>query len=101
VTPRVGIVGGGILGTVLGLRLQQAGAQVTVLERAPSLGGLAGSMDFGGHTVDRFYHVVVPSDEHMIALAEEVGLGDQLRFRPVGAGFLIDGNLHDLNGVGD
>lgn len=100
-TPRVGIVGGGILGTVLGLRLQQAGAQVTVLERAPSLGGLAGSMDFGGHTVDRFYHVVVPSDEHMISLAEEVGLGDQLRFRPVGAGFLIDGKLHDLNGVGD
>jgi protoporphyrinogen oxidase len=99
--PRVGIVGGGILGTVLALRLQQAGAAVTVLERSGAVGGLAAAMDFGGHTVDRFYHVIVPSDERMIALSEEVGLGDQLRFTPVGAGFLVNGELHDLNGIGD
>jgi protoporphyrinogen oxidase len=99
--PRVGIVGGGILGTVLGLRLAQAGAEVTVMERAPTLGGLAASMDFGGHTVDRFYHVITPADANMIDLAEEVGLGDQLRFSPVGVGFFIDGQLHDFNGIGD
>ncbi len=99
--PRVGIVGGGILGTVLGLRLAQAGAAVTVLESAPSLGGLAGAMQLGAHTVDRFYHVVVPGDASLIGLAEELGLGDELRFRKVGAGFFIDGALHDFNGVGD
>jgi protoporphyrinogen oxidase len=98
---RVGIVGGGILGTVMALRLAQAGHSVTLLERGPSLGGLAGSMDFGGHTVDRFYHVITPSDGNMIGLAEEVGLGDQLRFNPVGVGFYVDGELHDFNGVGD
>jgi protoporphyrinogen oxidase len=98
---RVGVVGGGILGTVLSLRLAQAGADVTVLERGPSLGGLAGAMDFNGHTVDRFYHVITPTDRNMIDLADEVGLGDQLRFAPVGAGFFIDGALHDFNGIGD
>ncbi|MDX6667922.1 MAG: hypothetical protein QOK04_1302 [Solirubrobacteraceae bacterium] len=98
---RVGIVGGGILGTVLALRLAQSGAAVTVLERGPSLGGLAGAMDFNGHTVDRFYHVITPTDQNMIDLAQEVGLGDQLRFAPVGAGFFIDGALHDFNGIGD
>jgi len=98
---RVGVVGGGILGTVLSLRLAQAGHRVTLLERAPTLGGLAASMDFGGHTVDRFYHVVTPADSRMIALAEEVGLGDQLRFSPVGVGFYVDGGLHDFNGIGD
>ena len=98
--PRIGVVGAGILGTVLSLRLAQAGADVTLLERAPSPGGLAGSIDFGGHRVDRFYHVIVPSDERMIALAEELGLGDQLSFTPVGVGFFIDGEMHPFNGIG-
>ena len=80
--PRIAVVGAGILGTVLALRLAEAGADVTVLERAPSAGGLAGLMDFGGHRVDRFYHVIVPSDERMIALAEELGLSDDLSFSP-------------------
>ena len=90
-----------MLGTSLALRLAQAGAAVTVIERGPSLGGLAGTMDFGGHQVDRFYHVITPADTRMIAMAEEVGLGDQLRFTPVGAGFFADGEMHDFNGIGD
>ena len=99
--PRVGVVGGGILGVSLALRLAQRGAHVTVVERGPSLGGLAGTFDFGGHEVDRFYHVITPADSRMIAMAEEVGLGDQLRFGGVGAGFYADGEMHDFNGVGD
>jgi protoporphyrinogen oxidase len=99
--PRIAVVGAGILGTVLALRLAQSGLEVTVLERAPTAGGLAGLMDFGGHRVDRFYHVIVPSDQRMIALAEELGLADDLRFNPVGAGFFIDGQMHPFNGIGD
>ena len=99
--PRVGVIGGGILGTVLGLRLAQEGADVTVLERGASLGGLAGAMDFGGHRVDRFYHVVVPSDERMLALTDEVGLSDKVSFSPVGVGFWSDGRMVSLNGIGD
>ena len=37
----------------------------------------------------------------MIAMAEELGLGDQLRFNPVGVGFFADGEMHDFNGIGD
>jgi protoporphyrinogen oxidase len=99
--PRVGVVGGGVLGVSLALRLAQQGARVTVIERGPSLGGLAGTFDFGGHEVDRFYHVITPADQRMIAMAEEVGLGDQLRFKPVGAGFFSNGEMHDFNGIGD
>lgn len=99
--PRIGIVGGGVLGTVLALRLAQSGADVTVIERGPTLGGLAGSFDFGGHEVDRFYHVITPADQRMIAMAEELGLGDELRFASVGAGFFADGEMHDFNGIAD
>lgn len=99
--PHIGVVGAGILGTVLALRLAQGGAKVTLLERAPTPGGLAGSMDFEGHRVDRFYHVVVPSDERMIALAQELGLAAELHFTPVGVGFFVDGRMHPFNGLGD
>lgn len=99
--PHIGVVGAGILGTVLTLRLAQAGARVTLLERAPTPGGLAGAMDFSGHRVDRFYHVIVPSDERMIGLVDELGLTDQLSFNPVGVGFFIDGEMHPFNGIGD
>lgn len=100
-SPRVGVVGAGILGTVLALRLAQSGAQVTLLERAPAAGGLAGAMDFGPHRVDRFYHVIVPSDERMLALCAELGLADEVNFSPVGVGFFVDDQMYPFNGVGD
>jgi protoporphyrinogen oxidase len=99
--PRIAVVGAGILGTVLSLRLAEAGADVTLLERAPTAGGLAGAMDFGGQRVDRFYHVIVPSDERMLALCDEMGLADQLSFNPVGVGFFINGKMYPFNGIGD
>jgi protoporphyrinogen oxidase len=99
--PTVAVIGAGILGTVLALRLAQSGVRVTLLERAPTPGGLAGSMDFSGHRVDRFYHVIVPSDQRMIALTEELGLSDRLSFTPVGVGFFVDGQMYPFNGIGD
>jgi protoporphyrinogen oxidase len=65
------------------------------------LGGLAGTMAFGAHRVDRFYHVILPSDDRMLALAAEVGLAEEIRFSPVGVGFFIDGTLYPFNGLAD
>jgi protoporphyrinogen oxidase len=94
--PSVGIVGGGILGLTAALRLAQAGARVTLVERAPDLGGLVGSFDFGGRRVDRFYHVILPTDHRVRGLAEELGLGDRFRFRPTKVGFYDDGRLFSM-----
>jgi len=94
--PTVGIVGGGILGLTAALRLAQAGAKVTLVERAPDLGGLVGSFDFGGRAVDRFYHVNLPTDDRVLGLAEELGLRDRFRFRPTKVGFYDDGRLFSM-----
>ena len=82
----VAIVGGGILGMTAAYRLSQAGVRVSVFERAGDLGGLVGTFDFDGTDVDRFYHVVLPSDHRVIGLANELGLGDTFRFRPTRSG---------------
>jgi protoporphyrinogen oxidase len=94
--PAVGIVGGGILGLTSALRLAQAGLRVALYERAPDLGGLVGSFDFGGRHVDRFYHVILPTDDRVIGLAEELGLGDTFRFRPTKVGFYDNGRLFSM-----
>jgi protoporphyrinogen oxidase len=101
VVPRIGVVGAGILGSAITMRLAQAGVDVTLLERSDRPGGLAGTMDFGGSRVDRFYHVIVPSDQQMIGLIDELGLSHALSFSPVGAGFYIDGTMYPFNGIGD
>ena len=94
--PRVGIVGGGILGMTAAFRLAQAGVAVSLYERAPDLGGLVGSFDFDGTAVDRFYHVVLPTDDRVVGLAEELGLGERWRYRPTKVGFYADGRLFSM-----
>jgi protoporphyrinogen oxidase len=94
--PTVGIVGGGILGMTAAYRLAQAGVAVSLFERAPDLGGLVGAFDFDGTDVDRFYHVVLPSDDRVLGLADELGLGDRWRFRPTRVGFYGDGRLFSM-----
>jgi protoporphyrinogen oxidase len=94
--PSVGIVGGGILGLTAAYRLAQEGVQVALYERASDLGGLVGSFDFDGRPVDRFYHVILPTDDRVVGLAEELGLGDKFRFRPTQVGFYGGGRLFSM-----
>ena len=95
----VGIVGGGILGLTAAYRLARAGIHVALYERSDDLGGLVGSFDFEGHRVDRFYHVILPTDDRVRGLATELGLGDHFRFRPTGVGFYDDGRLFSMNSL--
>jgi protoporphyrinogen oxidase len=99
VRPTIAIVGGGILGMTTALRLLQAGVDVSLYERSPDLGGLVGSFDFEGHRVDRFYHVILPTDDRVRGLAEELGLGARFRFRPVSVGFYDDGRLFSMSSL--
>jgi protoporphyrinogen oxidase len=97
--PSVGIVGGGILGMTAALRLLQNGVDVALYERSSDLGGLVGSFDFEGRQTDRFYHVVLPTDERVRGLATELGLGDRFRFQPVEVGFYDSGRLFSMSSL--
>jgi protoporphyrinogen oxidase len=94
----VGIIGGGLLGLTTAYRLAQAGIDVTVYERDGQLGGLAATTDLGGIPVDRYYHVVLPTDDRVRSLAAEVGIGeDRFRFRTPGVGFYQQGRLTSMS----
>jgi len=93
----VGVVGGGLLGLATAYRLARRGVPVTVYEAASRVGGLAGTTRLGGVEVDRYYHALTLEDDRMLALAEELGLEDRIRWRPLGVGFFHDGRLASMS----
>jgi protoporphyrinogen oxidase len=94
---RVGIVGGGIMGLALAQRLTARGLKVTVFERDEQLGGLATYQDYGSFYWDRFYHVILPSDNYLIQFLKDIGLGDQLRWQASRTGLYIDQRFYSLS----
>lgn len=95
--PSVAIVGGGLLGMSMALRLAQAGARVTLFEASASAGGLAGEAQFGPYRWDRFYHVILLSDLRTRGLIEELGLSDELRWGISKTGFFTGGKLYSMS----
>lgn len=81
----------------LAKRLAAGGCRVTLIEAAPSTGGLASAVRHGEYTWDRFYHVVLLSDRHLHELLAELDLGDRLRWGTTRTGFYTDGQLYSLS----
>jgi protoporphyrinogen oxidase len=94
-----GIIGGGIMGMTLALRLSQKGYKVTVFESSPKPGGLAGSVDMNGVTWDRFYHVILMSDLETRKILSEIGLEDELNWVETKTGFFSGGRLYSMSNI--
>ena len=95
--PRAIVVGGGISGLTAAWRLQQRhGFDVTVLEASDHVGGKMASLRRDGFTVNRGAAVLPASYTAFRAVAESVGLGDQLE--PFSATLKVprDGRMHEL-----
>jgi protoporphyrinogen oxidase len=99
---KVGIVGGGMMGACLGYYLSREGVQVEIFEASPTLGGLAGPINLEpGVAVDRYYHTILSSDSYLIALCEELGIADHLRFQETRTGFFTPKGIYSMNNVVD
>jgi protoporphyrinogen oxidase len=92
-----GIVGGGIMGMTVALRLAQKGEQVTLIESFSSLGGLAGPYRMEEVTWDRFYHVILMSDSYTRKILTEIGLENDIRWVETKTGFYTGGKLYSMS----
>ena len=88
------VIGGGPAGIKAAHELVKAGAQVTLLESAPVLGGLASVFDVQGLRIERYYHFICKGDDHLIDTLEELGLSHKLRWRDSRMAYFVDGTLY-------
>ena len=94
---RWGVIGGGMLGMTLALRLAQQGRQVTLIEAAPQWGGLASAWQVGDLVWDRHYHVTLLSDGHLRKLLRELDLDQDIEWAETRTGVFAQGELHSVS----
>ena len=91
------VVGGGIAGLAAAYRLQQQGHEVELFEGSETLGGLAASYDTAGDPIEAFYHHLSKSEETIVELAEELGVGDRIEWLVGKNAYYVDGVVHPLD----
>ena len=83
---KVAVIGAGAMGLAAAYHALKAGHRVTVYEADQVPGGMAAHFDFGGLSIERFYHFVCKADRPTFELLAELGIGDKMRWVPTSMG---------------
>ena len=96
--PRIGIIGGGMTGLTTAYRLaRDEDVDVTIFEAGDRLGGLAAGYELAGkYRMEQAYHFLYKTDEHILALTEELGLGDKLTYHKSSVSTYYDDTLYPM-----
>lgn len=94
---RVAVIGGGISGLTAAYYILQKRFAVTLLEASGQLGGLAGSFDFGGVRIEKYYHFICGGDHTLLSFADQLGIRDQILFVPTKMGFYYQGKYYHFS----
>lgn len=91
---RIVVIGAGPMGLAAAHRAVNLGHDVDLLEADAVPGGMAAHFDFGGLSIERFYHFVCKSDAPTFALMDELGIGDKLRWTRTSMGYYMKGKIY-------
>jgi len=83
------------MGLAAAYHAAKAGHDVLVLEASDTPGGMAAHFDFGGVSLERFYHFVCKTDYPTFELMAELGMSGRLRWVDTTMGLFNDGKLHE------
>ncbi len=91
---KVVVIGAGVMGLAAAYQALQDGCDVDILEASTEPGGMAAHFDFGGISIERFYHFVCKTDQPTFELLTDLGIADKMRWLPTTMGFFSQGKLH-------
>jgi protoporphyrinogen oxidase len=91
---RIVVIGAGVMGLAAAYQSLLDGHSVDIFEASPEPGGMAAHFDFGGISMERFYHFVCKTDFPTFELMAELGLSGKMRWVRTSMGFFNHGKLN-------
>ena len=95
---KVIVIGAGVAGLAAAYDLAKRGHEVAVYEASDRPGGQVRTFTVGGGRVEIFYHHLFRSDTDIVALIDELGLGDDLQWIDSNVGLHAGGRNYPFVG---
>lgn len=89
----IAVLGAGPMGLAVAYELVKKGHDVTVYEADDRVGGMTASFDFGGLSIERYYHFICANDQPHFDMIKEMGLNDKLKWTKTKMGYYYQGEL--------
>lgn len=89
----VAVIGAGPMGLACAYDLLKKNYSVHIYEADDRLGGMSAHFNFGGLSIERYYHFICKSDQYLFNLLEELDLSDKLNWRNTKMGYFYQGRL--------
>ena len=91
---RVAVIGAGVMGLATAYHALKAGHQAVVYEADKVPGGMAAHFDFGGLSLERYYHFICKADRPTFELLGELGIANRLRWVHTRMGVYTGGRMY-------
>src|SRR5262249_57808488 len=96
-TMSIAVIGGGATGLATAYELTKRGYAATIFERAPVMGGLAGSIRVLGADIEKYYHFICMNDRPYRELLDELGMADRLAWAETSMGYYYGGRIYNFS----
>lgn len=92
-TERIAVLGAGPMGLGAAYQLVKDGRKPVIFEADDRVGGMAACFDFGGLSIERYYHFHAISDHAFLEVLRELGIEDKMQWRETKMGYFYQGRV--------
>jgi len=90
---RIAVLGAGPMGLAVAYQLVRDGHHPVIFEADDRVGGMAAHFDFGGLSIERYYHFHCTSDKGFLQVLDELGLADKMHWVETKMGYWYQNRL--------
>ncbi|MFM0449716.1 NAD(P)/FAD-dependent oxidoreductase [Paraburkholderia nemoris] len=90
---RIAVLGAGPMGLAAAYQLVKDGRKPVIFEADDRVGGMAACFDFGGLSIERYYHFHAISDHAFFQMLKELGIEQEMKWVETKMGYYYQGEV--------